>query len=86
MTTTLSISLPESTKAFVEQQAAKHGYPSVDEYLRVVLEGLRERQAKEELDGKLLEGLRSATRRLTDDVWAELERKVRDRSPELGQE
>ena len=84
--TTLNISLPEPLKAFVEQQAAKEGYSTVSEYLRVIIRNLQLRQtAKEELDARLLEGVRSPARRLTDEHWAELEQKVRKRSPELGQ-
>ena len=85
--TTMNISLPEPMKAFVEQQAAKEGYSTVSEYLRAIIRNLQQQQTtKEELDARLLEGVQSPTRRMTDKSWAELEQKVRKRSPELGQE
>lgn len=57
--TTLTISLPESLKEFVDTQLATKGYGNVSEYFRSLL---REAQAKEEegrLETLLLEGLAS---------------------------
>ena len=83
---TVNISLPEPMKAFLEEQAAKEGYSTVSEYLRAIIGNLQKRQtAKEELDARLLEGVRSPTVRMTDKRWTELEQKVRLRSPELDQ-
>jgi antitoxin ParD1/3/4 len=62
MMTTVNISLPESMKTFVEEQAAKEGYASVSEYLRAVIRDLQQRKArKAELEAKLLEGVRPPT-------------------------
>jgi antitoxin ParD1/3/4 len=86
MTTTINISLPAALKAFVEEQAAHEGYGTVSEYLRAVIRDLQKRkQAKANLDAKLLEGVRSPTVRMTDKRWAELQRKVKKRSPKLDQ-
>ena len=57
--TTLTISLPELLKAFIDSQLATKGYGNVSEYVRSLL---REAQAKEEearLEALLLEGLAS---------------------------
>jgi antitoxin ParD1/3/4 len=57
--TTVTISLPDSLKAFVETQIATKRYGNVSEYFRTLL---REAQAKEEaarLEALLLEGLAS---------------------------
>lgn len=57
--TTVTISLPDSLKAFVEAQLATKGYGNVSEYFRSLL---REAQAKEQdarLEALLLEGLAS---------------------------
>jgi antitoxin ParD1/3/4 len=57
--TTITISLPDSLKAFVETQLATKGYGNVSEYFRSLL---REAQAKEQdarLEALLLEGLAS---------------------------
>jgi antitoxin ParD1/3/4 len=56
---TITISLPDSLKEFVEGQLATKGYGNVSEYFRSLL---REAQAKEEslrLERLLLEGLAS---------------------------
>ncbi len=57
--TTVTISLPDSLKAFIDSQLAAKGYGNVSEYFRTLL---REAQAKEEearLEALLLEGLAS---------------------------
>jgi antitoxin ParD1/3/4 len=57
--TTITISLPESLKAFVDAQLATRGFGNVSEYFRSLL---REAQAKEQearLETLLLEGLAS---------------------------
>jgi antitoxin ParD1/3/4 len=54
---TVTISLPESLKTFVDEQIVAKGYGNVSEYFRTLL---REAQAKEEdakLEALLLEGL-----------------------------
>ncbi len=43
--TTVTISLPESLKAFIEKQITAKGYGNVSEYFRTLL---REARAKEE--------------------------------------
>jgi antitoxin ParD1/3/4 len=70
--TTVTISLPESLKKFVDAQLASKGYGNVSEYFRSLL---REAQAKEEdarLQALLLEGLASDRIPLTDTFWADL--------------
>ena len=57
--TTVTISLPESLKSFIDEQIATKGYGNVSEYFRTLL---REAQAKEEdakLEALLIEGLTS---------------------------
>lgn len=57
--TTVTISLPDSLKAFIDAQLATKGYGNVSEYFRSLL---REAQAKEQdarLEALLLEGLAS---------------------------
>ncbi|MEJ0016179.1 MAG: type II toxin-antitoxin system ParD family antitoxin [Acetobacteraceae bacterium] len=58
---TVTISLPDSLKAFIERQVASKGYGNVSEYLRSLL---RDAQAKEDearLEALLLEGLASGS-------------------------
>jgi antitoxin ParD1/3/4 len=57
--TTVTISLPDSLKAFVDTQVSTKGYGNVSEYIRTLL---RDAQAMEEdarLEALLLEGLAS---------------------------
>ncbi len=57
--TTVTISLPDSLRAFVDAQLATKGFGNVSEYFRSLL---RDAQAKEEdarLEALLLEGLAS---------------------------
>ena len=69
-----------------KEQAAKAGFGDVSTYLQAVLRDLQVREARRELDAQLLEGARSPTFRLTEQHWADLERQVRERSPELTDE
>lgn len=74
--TTLTISLPESLKAFVDAQLANKGFGNVSEYFRSLL---REAQAKEEsarLEALLLEGLASGRIPLDAQFRERLEAKV----------
>lgn len=70
---TVTISLPDSLKEFVDAQLAHKGYGNVSEYFRSLL---REAQAKEQdarLEALLLEGLASGEPvPLTKEFWAEL--------------
>jgi antitoxin ParD1/3/4 len=74
--TTITISLPESLKEFVEVQLATKGFGNVSEYFRSLL---REAQAKEQearLEALLLEGLASKRIRLDADFRRGLNAKV----------
>jgi antitoxin ParD1/3/4 len=63
--TTLDISLPDDMMAFVESQAAHEGYASVSDYLRALIREDQDRQAKRELEAKLLEGLQGPETEMT---------------------
>ena len=54
---TMNISLPESLKAFVEEQVAARGYSTSSEYVR---ELIRREQDRAELRSLLLEGATSS--------------------------
>jgi antitoxin ParD1/3/4 len=74
--TTVTISLPDSLKAFIDSQLANKGYGNVSEYFRSLL---REAQAKEEdarLEALLLEGLASKRLPLDGDFWKRVEAKT----------
>jgi antitoxin ParD1/3/4 len=71
--TTLTISLPDSLKEFIEREVQTKGYGNVSEYVR---ELLREAQAKEadcRLEALLIEGLsKGEDIPLTPEFWSEL--------------
>jgi putative addiction module CopG family antidote len=72
----VTISLPDSLKAFIDNQLATKGYGNVSEYFRTLL---REAQAKEEearLEALLLEGLDSKRLPLGDAFLKGLEAKT----------
>jgi antitoxin ParD1/3/4 len=82
---TVTISLPESLKAFVETEVATKGFGNVSEYFRTLLREAQDRDAKARLEGLLLEGLASGKSKAVDktfwaDLRAEAQRLVAERS------
>ena len=57
--TTVTISLPESLKQFVDSQVADKGYGNVSEYFRTLLREAQEKERDARLEVLLLEGLAS---------------------------
>jgi antitoxin ParD1/3/4 len=57
--TTITISLPDSLKAFVETQLATRGYGNMSEYFRGLLREAQEKEREARLEALLLEGLAS---------------------------
>jgi antitoxin ParD1/3/4 len=81
---TVTISLPESLKAFVETEVATKGFGNVSEYFRTLLRDAQDRDAKARLEGLLLEGLASGNSKVVDrtfwtDLRAEAQRLVSER-------
>lgn len=73
-TTTLSISLPEPLRAFVEEQATKAGHGSVSAYVESLVRAEQKRQAEARLEALLLEGLRSEPSLMTSEDWEAIRR------------
>jgi antitoxin ParD1/3/4 len=89
--TTVTISLPESLKEFVDAQVANKGYGTVSEYFRNLLREAQQKEADARLEALLLEGLASESIPLNDEFWQHLKvkteqirRKYAGRSPEAG--
>jgi antitoxin ParD1/3/4 len=71
--TTVTISLPESLKAFIERQLATKGYGNVSEYFRSLLRDAQQAEADARLEALLLEGLASGDDiPLTRAFWTDL--------------
>ena len=82
--TTLSISLPDQMKEFVEQQVGEGGYDNPSEYFRELLKEQQKRKAEEKLEELLREGLSSPASELTENDWeyvrSELEQRIAGRN------
>ena len=71
--TTVTISLPESLKEFIDVEVRTKGYGNVSEYMRGLLRAQQASAADAWLEALLLEGLASGEDiRLTPDFWREL--------------
>jgi antitoxin ParD1/3/4 len=75
---TMSISLPDDLKAFVEDRVAQEGYASASEYFRDLIREAQRRKAKRELEAKLAEGLQGRLRAMTRKDWQAIEREALD--------
>ncbi len=63
---TMNISLPDSLKAFVDEQVAGRGYGTSSEYVRELIRADQERQALRKL---LLDGAASPATAAADDAY-----------------
>lgn len=71
--TTVTISLPESLKGFVDSQLATKGYGNVSEYFRSLLRAAQEQEEADQLEALLLKGLTSGESIPLDEAfWNEL--------------
>jgi antitoxin ParD1/3/4 len=70
--TTINISLPEAMRAFVEAQVATGAYGSVSEYFRELLRREQRDVARDDLETKLLDALKTPTKDMTAADWKRL--------------
>ncbi|RUM22066.1 type II toxin-antitoxin system ParD family antitoxin [Rhizobium vallis] len=74
---TVTISLPDSLKAFVESQMASKGYGNVSEYFRGLVRDAQERENEARLEALLLEGLASGNAmEATPTFWSDLRKEA----------
>lgn len=83
--TTLNISLPESMRAFIDEQIAKGGYSTASEYIHHLIWQEQKQAAQIKLEAMLLEGLDSGEPiEVTDEWWenkrAELVERLRKKN------
>jgi len=78
--TTVTISLPESLRAFIDEQLATKGYGNVSEYFRSLLRDAQKEEEDARLEALLLEGLASggADIPLTPAFWKALKVQARE--------
>ena len=73
--TTLTISLPESLKEFIDNEVQSKGYGNVSEYVRGLLREAQSREADAKLELLLAEGLSQGDDILVGaEFWADLRR------------
>lgn len=77
--TTITISLPDSLKTFIEEQVVREGFGTVSEYLRALVRDEQKRKAQLRLESLLLEGIQSEASALTDEDWDEMRSEIRRR-------
>ncbi|MHC5613041.1 MAG: ribbon-helix-helix domain-containing protein [Nostoc sp.] len=63
------MSLPESMKAFVEEQVTQGGYGSVSEYLQELITQDKKRQMREYIEKLLIAGLETGEAIEVNDQW-----------------
>lgn len=84
--TNINISLPESMKAYVEEQAAKGGYGTVDEYFLELIRQDQKQKAHKKLESLLIEGLESEpSTPMNAQDWQDIRQAVRDRISDRNQ-
>jgi len=75
--TSINISLPDSMRAYIEEQVGKGGYNTVSEYFRELIREDQKRKATERLETMLLESLDSGSAtQMTDQDWKNIRQSV----------
>jgi antitoxin ParD1/3/4 len=73
--TTLTISLPDSLKEFIDREVQTKGYGNVSEYVRGLLREAQAKEADARLEALLIEGLtKGGDIPLSPEFWSELRR------------
>ncbi len=76
--TTVTISLPDSLKEFIDHQLATKGYGNVSEYFRSLLREAQKEEEDARLEALLLEGLANGENiPLTPEFWKDLKAEAR---------
>jgi antitoxin ParD1/3/4 len=76
--TTVTISLPESLRTFIDHQLATKGYGNVSEYFRSLLREAQQAEEDARLESLLIEGLSGGEDiPLTREFWKELKMEAR---------
>jgi antitoxin ParD1/3/4 len=71
--TTITISLPDSLKEFIEREVHTKGYGNVSEYVRGLLREAQAKEADARLEALLIEGLsKGEDIPLSPEFWSEL--------------
>jgi antitoxin ParD1/3/4 len=77
--TSISISLPDQMKEFVEEQIGEGGYSDPSDYFHALLREQQRRKAEEKLEGLLLEGLATKSSALDEKDWEHMRTELENR-------
>ena len=75
--TSMTVSLPATQKAFVQERAAATGCSTPSEYIRRLIHADRVAAERDELERQVLEGLGSPAREMTSEAWDQLRAELR---------
>jgi len=75
--TSMTVSLPVTQKAYVRERAAESGCSTPSEYIRRLIHADQRAREQEALERKILEGLDSTVREVSDEDWEDLRRTLR---------
>jgi Arc/MetJ-type ribon-helix-helix transcriptional regulator len=75
---TLTISLSEAQKAFVDVQVAAGGFASASAYIGRLIEQAERMKERDRINGLLQEGLKSKASEMTGEDWEDLRHEVRE--------
>lgn len=75
--TSMTVSLPASQKDYVKARAAESGCSTPSEYIRRLIHADQRSREREELERKILEGLDSTVREVSDEDWEDLRSTLR---------
>ncbi len=73
----LHIQLPDSLKAFLDDQVAAGGYENASAYVRDLVEADRLRKVREDLEAKLTEAIESPSSPMAAGEWEEIRQEGR---------
>ena len=76
---TITISLSESMREFIDAQLADNGYSTASEYICALIREDQKRKAEEKLEALLLEGLEGDPIEVTDAWWDEFRARLIER-------
>ncbi|NEO55558.1 MAG: type II toxin-antitoxin system ParD family antitoxin [Okeania sp. SIO3B5] len=77
------ISLPDSLQVYVEEQLRLGSYKNASEYFMLLVQQDQQRQTKQPLETKLIQGIESGTAKpMTAQDWDEIRQAVRERTVE----
>lgn len=77
--TSMTVSLPATQKAYVQEQAAASGCSTPSEYIRRLIHADQKAHEQAVLENKILEGLDSSPREMTGKEWSKLRNTLRSK-------